>query len=371
MTKKETTNNASRFSRRQFLKGAGAAGMALGAGGLLGACAPQAAAPEAASGGAESKEPVDLIHFVWVGGGQGVVPREVQAEYMRDNPEVTIELFEGTNATTYPQMVAQKEVDPNSPLVNFGFFNADATFKGDNDDMWVELDPEKIPHMDDIFDAYRRPDNRGIGWGSAGVGLLYNTDLVKEPPTSWNAILDPQYKGQVAVWDYAWSFNGMSAIAHINGADENNFDPAFEAYSQAAKDGQFHSLVSSNQQLKDAMVRGDVAIAPFFIQFGITWGAKGEGAPIAYAIPEEGMIAFPLYFQIVKGSTERQIEVASEIIDIYLSPETLSRYANLTASIPASKFVKLDRDLALEQAFQKEEIERAIQLDWAAIPVNN
>ena len=107
--------NASGFSRREFLKRTGALGLgaALGASGLLSACSP----------GAGGDQPVNLTHFIWVGGGQGIVPREVKAEYERDHPNVSIELYEGTNATTYPKMVAQKEVDPNNPLINFGFFN--------------------------------------------------------------------------------------------------------------------------------------------------------------------------------------------------------------------------------------------------------
>jgi putative spermidine/putrescine transport system substrate-binding protein len=357
-------DTVSGFSRREFIKRAGALGLgaALGGSGLLSACAP-------AAGGGD--QPVQLTHFIWVGGGQGIVPREVKAEYERDHPNVAIELYEGTNATTYPKMVAQKEVDPNKPLINFGFFNIDATTKGTLDDMWISLDPEKIPHMNDVYEPYWRPENKGIVWGISGVGLMYNPELVEEPPTSWNDIFDPRFKGQVAVWDYAWGFNGLAAVAHANGGDEENIDVSFDLYSQAAKDGQFRFFFDSNQAIKDAMVRGEVAVAPFFNSFPINWGPKGEGGPFAYAIPEEGMVAFPLLFQIVKGSSDEQIAVAEEIVDIYLSPEVLGRYCSLTANVPTSEFVKLDKDYALEPAFDKDNVANAMQLDWAAIATHN
>jgi putative spermidine/putrescine transport system substrate-binding protein len=237
--------------------------------------------------------------------------------------------------------------------------------------MWISLDPEKIPHMNDVYEPYWRPENKGIVWGISGVGLMYNPEMVEEPPTSWNDLFDPKYKGQVAVWDYAWGFNGLAAVAHTNGGNEENIDVAFEKYSQAAKDGQFRFFFDSNQAIKDAMVRGEVALAPFFNSFPIKWGPGGEGGPFAYAIPEEGMVAFPLLFQIVKGSSEEQIAVAEEIVDIYLSPEVLGRYCSLTANVPTSEFVKLDKDYALEPAFDKDNVANAMQLDWAAIATHN
>jgi len=55
------------------------------------------------------------------------------------HPNVTIELFEGTNAETYPKMVAAKKTTPDQPFVNFGYFNQDVTSKGDIEDLWETL----------------------------------------------------------------------------------------------------------------------------------------------------------------------------------------------------------------------------------------
>lgn len=348
------------LTRRQFLKRASVLGLTAvaGAGGLVTACtAPQVGTPTTE----ESQEPVRLTQFVWVGGGHSIVPRELKAEYERDHPWVTIELHEGTNAAMYPMMLAQKEVNPDDPLINFGYFNPTFTTMGVHDDMWVSLDPEKIPHMNDIFEAYHRPDNKGIGFRLSSAGIIYNSELVDEPPKSWMDLLDPKWKGKVMLWDYRPEYNGLWAVAHIHGGD---IDKAFELYGQAAAAGQFHSLGTTNQMFKDAIARGEVLVAPFFISFAIQWGPKGEGGPFGYVVPEEGMIAFPSYCQIVKGSTERQIEVASDIINTFLSPETMSRYCNLTGSIATSKYAKLDKDLVLEPAFQPDAIGNAIQVPW-------
>lgn len=56
----------------------------------------------------------------------------------------------------------------------------DAKYKG------LYFDPE---------DAYSVPYNVGM------VGLIYNTKLVKEAPTSWSVMWDEQYKGKILMFD--------------------------------------------------------------------------------------------------------------------------------------------------------------------------
>lgn len=361
MTGSETREFDS-FTRREFLKGAGTVGLAaaVGLGGLLSGC-------EVIGGG--DPDAVHLVHFIWAGSGQGIVPREVRAEFVRDHPEVSIELYEGSNKVVYPQMLAQKEVNPDDPLVNFGFFNVDATTKGILDDMWVSLDEDKIPHLADIYPQYINPENKGVAWGISQSGLIYNTELVDEPPVSWNDMFHPRFRGKVATYDYAWGYNGLVAVAYANGGDEENMDVAFDLFAQAARDGQFHSFFDQNQVAKDLLTRGEALLVSGFTKMAIPW--KAEGAPVTYAMPEEGVGAFPLFFQIVKGSSERQIDVASRIIDIYLSPETLSRYCNLTATTPTSRYAKLDKDLIMEPSMQPEVTENAINFDWVAIAEHN
>ena len=277
--------------------------------------------------------------MIYVGPGQGTVPRELAAEFIKNNPNVTLEMLEGTNADIYPKMLAQKQVDPNNPLVNFGYFNASSTASGDADDMWETLDPAKIPNMNDILPELRRADNRGATWGVVGMGLLYNTDFVKEAPTSWLDIFDPKFKGKVAMFDYTFAFNGFLEVAHVLGGD---IDKTFQMFSDAAKNGQFSFFYTSNAQAKDGLVTGNVWLEPFFTQLGITWGKGGDGGPVTYAIPKEGMMAMPTYMQIVKGSTPQQIDTASKVINEFLSSKWLSKYVNESANIPATTTAKLD-----------------------------
>jgi putative spermidine/putrescine transport system substrate-binding protein len=297
-----------------------------------------------------------------VGGGQGVVPREVVPAYEQAHPNVHIELYEGTNAVTYPKMVSAKEADPNKPLINFGFYNVDATVKGVGDDMWLSLDEAKIPNLKSILPGFRRPDNKGIGWGMSAIGLIYNTDNVKEPPTSWLDLLDAKYRGKVVTFDYGFNLM-LLPIAYALGGSAKNDEEAWKAIIKAAQEKQFLSFGSSNEDVKNPIVRGDAWIAPWYSSQQRVWEQE-EKAPVGYAIPKEGQEAFPLFFQIVKGSTQRQIDVASDIINQYLDPTTLGRYCDLTKSIPARSDLTLSPELQADPAFAPSAIQNAMQIDW-------
>src|SRR5438128_2382694 len=50
----------------------------------------------------------------------------------------------------------------------------------------------------DIYESARYKDNKAVGIGLVGTGIMYNTKYFKEkgwaPPTSWNDLKDPKYR---------------------------------------------------------------------------------------------------------------------------------------------------------------------------------
>jgi len=63
------------------------------------------------------------------------------------------------------------------------------------------------------------------------IGIGYNPKKIKTPPTSWDALWDPQYKGRVGLTALN-SQLGIAFLAEINrlrGGNEENFEPAFKA----------------------------------------------------------------------------------------------------------------------------------------------
>jgi putative spermidine/putrescine transport system substrate-binding protein len=141
-------------------------------------------------------------------------------------------------------------------------------------------------------------------------------------------------------------------------------------YEQAAKSGQIHSLYGSNDAGKQLLISGSALITPFFFGIMHAW-VVNENAPLGYVVPKEGQIAFPLGFQIVKGSSKAQVKAASDVLNLMLAPEAVAEWCNLTFSLPAVTGAVVDPKLATLPAYQTANVANALQLDWQKIAQNN
>jgi len=302
---------------------------------------------------------VKLTMFIWAGNNQGVVPRAVVANYLRSHPDVEIEFWESNNAVTYPRMIAAKQADPNKPLINFGYFNVDISNRGDNDNMWVSMNAGRIPNMTRVHTTMRRPGNRGVGYGISGVGYMYNKNLVKDPPTSWTDLWNPKWRSKVTFFDN--NFIPLVLAARLNGGDEKNIDPGFKIWMDNAKN--IRALANSNDQLLQLLVTGEAQIAPWFTSIWKYW--EMDGAPLGFVVPKEGLVAFPIYLQIIKGSTPEQIRVAEEVINELLTVENNGRYARLTFGVPSLPDAEVSD--TVKSILNPKLLDNAIWLDWATM----
>ncbi len=302
-----------------------------------------------------------ITFFYWAGSNQGVVPQAVIDAYVEAHPDVKVDIIESTNQLTYPKMVAARRTTPDEPLVNCGFFNTGIANKGDVDDMWESLDPAKIPNMANVLEGYRRPGDRGIGFQTATIGLLYNTEAIPAPPTSWGALWGEANRGRVVMFDY--DTRAVAMAARLNGGDETNADPGFEVWAKNAKN--LRALVDTNDALKNLLVSGDAWVAPWFSSIAKVW--IDEGAPLAFAVPDEGAIAFPFYLMIGKGSSPAQIDVCSDLINDLLSPENAARYGKLTYAIPVVSNAPQTEEQMNNPITSLATAESAVHLDFAAI----
>jgi putative spermidine/putrescine transport system substrate-binding protein len=286
---------------------------------------------------------------------------EVIEAYKQEHPEVTINILESNNAITYPKMVAAKRTTPDNPLVNCGFFNVDSMTKGDVDGMWATIDPEAVPNIEKVLPNFRRPEDKGVGYQMSGIGILYNKDKVAQPPTSWSVMWSPESKGKVTMFDYDTRM--MAIAARLNGGDEFNIDPGFEVWGEHAEN--FRALVDSNDGVKNLLVSGDAHYAPWFSSLATVW--IKEGAPLAFAVPEEGAIAFPIYLTMVEGSTDAQKKVCSDLLNTLLEPANAGKYGQLTYSIPVVEGAEMTEEQKASPSLNIEMAEKSIVLDYGHI----
>ena len=197
------------------------------------------------------------------------------------------------------------------------------------EDMLAELDYSHIPNFDLIDDTYKNlsydPENKytvPYAWGT--LGIIYNTTMVSGPITSWDAMFDPQYAGQVLMIN-----NSRDALAaalldlgySINTTDPGQLEEAFNLLKNAKDSGVYQAFVMD--EVFQKMEGGNAAVAMYYAGDYLTMLENNED--LAFVIPEEGSNWFVDAMCVLKSS--QHMSEAEEWINFIAS--TKANLANM------------------------------------------
>ena len=184
-------------------------------------------------------------------------------------------------------------------------------------DMLAELDFSAMPNYANVMERLRNPSYDPEGkysvpymWGT--LGYLYNTEMVDEELTSWSALFDEKYAGNVIMMNSIRDTVGL-ALKHLgyslNTRDEGALNAAKELLIQ-----QKQSKIECGYLLdetKDKMVGGEAAIG--VVYSGDAQYAIEKNENLVYVIPEEGSNIWVDGMCIPKSS--KNVEAAQLFID--------------------------------------------------------
>jgi ABC-type Fe3+ transport system substrate-binding protein len=111
------------------------------------------------------------------------------------------------------------------------------------------LAPYKVATWGDIPDNQKDP--KGLWFNDYGgfISIGCNKTVVKECPTSFKALLDPRYKGQVALngdpTQAAAAFSGVWAAALSNGGSLDDIGPGVDFFKKVKDAGNFNPVEST------------------------------------------------------------------------------------------------------------------------------
>jgi putative spermidine/putrescine transport system substrate-binding protein len=149
------------------------------------------------------------------------------------------------------------------------------------------------------------------------VGLTYNPETVKTPPTSWADLWSPANKGRVGITNLASTLGTgfLVEIARMNGGSEADVAPGFAALARLKPN---LSAVAANPGALAALFQqGQVDISPG--NYNAIQILRAQGVPVEWVAPKEGAIAFRTTMHITKNSPNP--ELAFKLIEAALSPE--------------------------------------------------
>jgi len=192
-------------------------------------------------------------------------------------------------------------------------------------DMLQPIDPAKIPLMSNVLPNFLSmsfdPGNKySVPYMAGTVGIIYNSEKIKEPITGFKDVFQAKYKGRLIVLNdsrelVSWALSTL-------GKDMNDTTPANLAAVKPLLEA-WIPLVAffDSDSPKDKLLAGDADI-------GIVWG--GEGALILaeegeaegkwkWTLPSEGAHLFIDSFAVPKAS--KNAAAAHAFINYILRPE--------------------------------------------------
>lgn len=200
----------------------------------------------------------------------------------------------------------------------------------------VPLDYSKIPNFKNILPEFKNmaydPDQKfTVPYMVGSVGIIVNTEKVKEPVTSYADLFSGKYKNRIVLLDDAREL--YVAALYTLGKDLNDITPENIAAANPILKKWFSQVrVFDSDSPKTALFNGDVSVGLIWSgEAAILWrtekrfeGKKYKVTPLKdkkyqYVLPKEGAHYFVDILAIPEGA--KNINAAHKFIDYILRPD--------------------------------------------------
>jgi len=190
-----------------------------------------------------------------------------------------------------------------------------------NEGMLQKLDYAKLTNYSNIDPKYKGQyfdanDEYTVPYSVGMVGLIYNTTMVSAAPTSWSALWDEQYRGNILMFNNPRdSFAIAQALLGIslNSEDKAEWDRAADKLRAQKPLVQGYVMDETFNKMED----GNAALAPYYAGDFLTM--QEINPDLAFVYPEEGVNVFIDSVCIPAGA--QNVEAAHMFINFLLEPE--------------------------------------------------
>lgn len=178
-----------------------------------------------------------------------------------------------------------------------------------------------LPNLAAVFpDLLARSQGFGVPATYSLVGIAYNSQMVRNPPTAWADLWRPEFRGRVGIARTSSNLGlaTLAIAAKMHGGSETQLDVGWEKLRELQP-----RAARSPAILTQMLEREEIAIAPLWNNN--TAAAAEKGLPIRFVMPAPGAIAILSFFAGIANT--RQPELVNEWLDGILSAEYQARAA--------------------------------------------
>lgn len=318
------------------------------------------AALSLAAGGAAQAETIVLAAYTAI--FQDNYTAAVVEPFMAANPDIEVEYYPVTNSA---QMLGLLRAQAAAPQIDVMIMDISVARAATGEGLFAPMDESVTGHLGDLY-----PQAFAEGVNAAGVTfdnlvLLYNTAAVPERPTSWNALWDPAYAGQVSI----------PAVPDIQGTTltiiTNHMAGGID-YVETVEPGiQRLMELAPNVQTWDPQPDVYQPISSGSAHIGIGWNARAQvysdlsGGALAASLPDEGSGFQINVIGLVEGAPNR--DAAARFIDYALSPEAQAAFTERMFYAPTNaRAAPLISEAAMARTAAGA-MDRMIDINWLEV----
>ena len=175
-------------------------------------------------------------------------------------------------------------------------------------DMLEKIDFSNVPNFKYINEKYKGlaydPKNEyTVPYFASHFGIVYNTDIIKEPITKWADLWNPKYKGEIIMYDLPRLSMSVALQKLGYSINTQDMDQLNEAKNELIKQ---KPLVYAylTDEARDLVVQGDAAITVMYSGDALLMRTQNEN--LKYVTPEEGMNMQVDNLAIPKGAKNKK-----------------------------------------------------------------
>ncbi len=174
--------------------------------------------------------------------------------------------------------------------------------------MLEKIDFSNIPNYSLIDDAYKNLDydpngEYSVAYMSGTIGIIYNTAIISDEITSWDALFDSKYAGQILMFDNSRDAMAIALLDlgyDVNTTSADELNAAYELLEQQKPFVQAYVM----DQIFDKLESGEAAIGPYYAGDYLTMVENNPA--LRFVVPEEGTNQFVDAMCIPKGAANKK-----------------------------------------------------------------
>jgi putative spermidine/putrescine transport system substrate-binding protein len=286
--------------------------------------------------------------------------RDVLVPYFRktnNNAEVTLDPMLSVD------QIAKVTAARNNPPIDVMLHDPGPALVAVGQDLVDSFPVGPNSHFKDLIAEAQEPMGPAIFFQA--VGITYNPDKVKTPPTSWRDLWKPEYKGRVGITNLNSTLGTgfLVEVSRMFGGSEANIEPGFKALNDLKPN--LAAVAANPGALATLYQQGQIDIGPG--NFNAIQILKARGVPVEFAKPKEGTIAFKTTIHVVKNTPNKALAVA--LIEAAMAPEVQSRLMKSPYLIvPTNSKVKMEGEIAKVLAKDHADLKKSFVFqDWKKI----